>query len=162
MTQSATPRDCGDHMTGTFSTPKPTPASVVTIGETMALLTAPSGRQLRSGSCLPVGIGGAESNVAIGLARLGVPATWISRIGDDAFGALVTREIRGEGVRVIAHRDPHAPTGLMVKEHRGGTPWRVRYYRAGSAASRLTPADIDDTAVADADVLHLTGITPAL
>jgi 2-dehydro-3-deoxygluconokinase len=149
-------------MTSTFTTPNRTPGSVVTLGETMALLTAPSGRQLRSGTCLPVGIGGAESNVAIGLARLGVASTWISRVGDDAFGALVTREIRGEGVQVIAGQDSAAPTGMMVKEHRGGQPWRVRYYRAGSAASRLSPADIDDTAVADADVLHLTGITPAL
>ena len=135
---------------------------MVTVGETMALLTAPSGRQLRSGTCLPVGIGGAESNVAIGLARLGIASTWISRVGDDAFGALVTREIRGEGVRVMAGQDGAAPTGMMVKEHRGGRPWRVRYYRTGSAASKLSPADIDETAIADADVLHLTGITPGL
>jgi len=127
----------------------------------MALLTAPSGRQLRSGACLPVGIGGAESNVAIGLARLGVQATWISRVGDDAFGALVTRELRGEGVTVTAHLDTAAPTGLMVKELRGGKPW-VRYYRNDSAASRLFPADVDASAIADARVQHLTGITPAL
>src|ERR1700712_1809423 len=97
--------------------------SVVTIGETMALLTAPS-RGLHSGSCLPIGIGGAESNVAIGLARLGVRSSWLSRVGADAFGALITRELRAEGVRVIAQQDPTAPTGLMVKEHRGGMPWR--------------------------------------
>jgi 2-dehydro-3-deoxygluconokinase len=136
--------------------------SVVTIGETMALLDAPSGRGLRTGSRLPVGIGGAESNVAIGLARLGVPCTWISRVGADAFGALVTREIRAEGVSVIASQDPSTPTGLMVKEHRGGRPVSVRYYRAGSAASRLSPADLDEAAIATAHVLHLTGITPAL
>jgi len=135
--------------------------SVVTVGETMALLTAPS-KGLHSGSHLPVGIGGAESNVAIGLARLGVPSTWISRIGADSFGALVTRELRAEGVRVIAQQDPTAPTGLMVKEHRGGTPWRVRYYRNDSAAAQLTPDDLDETAISEADVLHLTGITPAL
>ncbi len=135
--------------------------SVVTIGETMALLTAPS-KGLHSGSCLPIGIGGAESNVAIGLARLGIASTWISRLGADAFGDLVTREIRAEGVRVIAHQDPQAPTGMMIKEHRNGQPWRVRYYRSGSAASRLSPADIEESAVAGADVLHLTGITPAL
>ena len=128
----------------------------------MALLTAPSGRELRSGACLPVGIGGAESNVAIGLARLGIRSTWISRVGDDAFGALVTRELRGEGVTVAAHRDGAAPTGMMLKELRGGKPWRVRYYRSGSAASRLTSSDIDPAAIAAADVLHLTGITPAL
>jgi len=78
----------------------PRSGAVVTLGETMALITAPSGRHLRGGTELPVGIGGAESNVAIGLARLNVPVTWISRVGDDAFGSLVTREIRAEGVRV--------------------------------------------------------------
>jgi 2-dehydro-3-deoxygluconokinase len=136
--------------------------SVVTLGETMALLTAPSGRHLRGGTQLPIGIGGAESNVAIGLARLDVPVTWISRVGDDAFGAMVTREIRAEGVRVAAIVDTAAPTGLMVKEHLHGTPVRVRYYRAGSAASRLSPVDLDRTLIADARVLHLTGITAAL
>ncbi len=149
-------------MTSAFPTVQQTSGSVVTLGETMALLTAPSGRQLRSGACLPVGIGGAESNVAIGLARLGIPSTWISRVGDDAFGNLVTREIRGEGVRVIAQQDTAAPTGMMVKELRGGRPWRVRYYRGDSAASRLSPSDLDETAIAEAHVLHLTGITPAL
>lgn len=138
------------------------PGSVVTIGETMALLTAPSGRQLRSGACLPVGIGGAESNVAIGLARLGVPVTWISRVGHDALGELVVREIRGEGVTVSARLDGAASTGMMVKELRDGRPWRVRYYRAGSAAAGLSPADVDEADIAGADVLHLTGITPAL
>jgi 2-dehydro-3-deoxygluconokinase len=135
---------------------------VVTMGETMALVDAPSSGRL--GTSLPVGMGGAESNVAIGLARLGVDCTWVSRVGDDALGTFLVREIRAEGVRVLATRDPDAPTGLMLKEHRDGRPWRVRYYRSGSAASRVAPADVD--AVADeigaADVLHLTGITPAL
>lgn len=136
--------------------------SVLTIGESMALLDAPAAGRL--GAALPVRIGGAESNVAIGLARLGVDATWVSRVGDDALGTFVTREIRAEGVRVLAGRDAAAPTGLMVKEHRGGRPSRVRYYRAGSAASRLSPADVDAVAgeIAAADVVHLTGITAAL
>src|SRR6478609_8542863 len=100
-------------MTGTLMTDALTAptGAVVTIGETMALLDAPSGRGLRTGSCLPIGIGGAESNVAIGLARLGVPSTWISRVGTDALGALVTREIRAEGVTVIVRQDSCAPTG---------------------------------------------------
>lgn len=140
--------------------------SVVTLGETMALLDAPAVGGLGPGASLPLGLGGAESNVAIGLARLGVECTWISRVGDDALGRFVTREIRAEGVRVLASRDPDAPTGLMLKEHRDGRPWRVRYYRSGSAASRLAPADVDEppatAAIADADVLHLTGITAAL
>jgi 2-dehydro-3-deoxygluconokinase len=137
-------------------------AGVVTLGETMALLT-PQGR-LAAGSALTVGIGGAESNVAIGLARLGVASTWISRVGDDDLGTLVVREIRAEGVRVLAERDPAASTGLMIKEMRHGRPSRVRYHRAGSAASRLDPAAVDAVAaeIESAQVLHLTGITPAL
>lgn len=137
---------------------------VVTLGETMALLTTPPTGRLTAGSAMPVGIGGAESNVAIGLVRLGVPATWVSRVGDDAFGSLVVRELRAEGVTVRATVDDGAPTGLMVKELRGGRPWRVRYHRAGSAASRLSPADVDAVAedVRSAAALHLTGITPAL
>ena len=136
--------------------------AVVTVGESMVLLDAPASGRL--GAALPVGIGGAESNVAIGLARLGVDCAWVSRVGDDALGTFLAREIRAEGVRVVATRDPAAPTGLMVKEHRGGRPWRVRYYRAGSAASRLSPDDVDAVAdeIAAADVLHLTGITAAL
>jgi 2-dehydro-3-deoxygluconokinase len=140
--------------------------SVVTMGETMALLDAPASGRLGPGAALPLGLGGAESNVAIGLARLGVGCTWVSRVGDDALGAFLTREIRAEGVRVVATRDPGAPTGLMIKELRGGRPSRVRYYRRGSAASRLAPADVDEpdvaAAIVSATVLHLTGITAAL
>ena len=122
-------------------------AGVVTLGETMALLTAPSGRHLRGGTQLPIGIGGAESNVAIAVTRLGVSSTWMSRLGDDDFGSMITRELLAQGVRVIAARDPEAPTGLLVKEHRQGRPSRVRSYRAGSAASRMSVEDLDEDAI---------------
>lgn len=137
---------------------------VVTLGETMGLLTPPAAPRLRDGAQMTLGIGGAESNVAIALARLGLPSTWISRVGDDDLGTLITREIRAEGVTVLAERDPVFPTGLMVKEGRGGRTTRVRYYRAGSAASRLDAAEVERyaQAVADAAVLHVTGISPAL
>lgn len=138
------------------------PAEVVTLGETMVLLT-PSDR-IQARTSLTVGIGGAESNVAIGLARLGVRSAWVSRVGQDDLGAAVIREIRAEGVMVLAESDPDAPTGLMVKEVRAGRPVRVRYHRSGSAASRLDRHSVDAVApvVAAARILHLTGITPAL
>ncbi|GAA1085204.1 sugar kinase [Pseudonocardia alni] len=137
-------------------------SAVVTLGETMALLTPPD--RITAGSALWVGIGGAESNAAIGLARLGCDATWIGRVGDDDLGTAVVREIRAEGVTVLAGRDPDAPTGMMLKEVRGGRPRRVRYYRSTSAAARWCPEDLDPVVdvVAGARVLHLTGITPAL
>ena len=100
--------------------------------------------------------------MAIAAARVGVATTWVGRLGDDDLGSLVERELRGQGVDVATHRDPAAPTGLMVKEHRRGTPTRVRYYRHGSAGSRLSPDDLDPGLLGDADILHLTGITAAL
>ncbi len=137
-------------------------SSIVTIGETMALLGTPDHGLLRSGSAPSLTIGGAESNVAIAATQLGASTTWIGRVGDDDLGALVVRELRGQGVNVHAPRDPEAPTGLMVKEHRRGKPTHVRYYRKHSAGSRLGPDDLDQDSLAAADIVHLTGITAAL
>lgn len=135
---------------------------VVTFGETMALFRSERPGPFAHAGSVAVGIGGAESNVAIGLQRLGTSAVWCSRLGADAPGDLVRREIRAEGVHVIAQEDASAPTGVMVKELRTPVHQRVTYYRAGSAASRITPDDVDSDIVAGATLLHVTGITPAL
>ncbi|WP_423184716.1 sugar kinase [Arthrobacter sp. NyZ413] len=135
---------------------------VVTFGETMALMAANQAGPLAHAATMSVGIGGSESNVAIGLQRLGVQAVWCGRIGADSLGRLVEREIRAEGVDVRATVDPEAPTGLMIKERRTPTAQKVAYYRSGSAGSRLAPDDVDPRLVADAALLHTSGITPAL
>lgn len=138
-------------------------AGLVTCGEAMACLAAPEPAPLRIGGSLRLTIAGAESNVAIGVARLGHPTAWIGRVGEDELGELVLRTLRAEGVDVrAARRDGAAPTGLMVKERRLGLLTRVHYYRAGSAGARLSPADVDDALVAGAGLVHVTGITPAL
>jgi len=128
----------------------------------MALLWPPEVGLLRHAPALRLGIAGAESNLAVGAVRLGVPATWLGRLGDDEFGRLVTMTLRGQGVETAAVVDAKAPTGLMVKERRTAGSVRVLYYRAGSAGSRLAPDDVDPAIVARAGVLHVTGITPAL
>ncbi|MGA8113355.1 MAG: sugar kinase [Actinocatenispora sp.] len=138
-------------------------AELVTLGETMALLAAPSIGLLRHAHSLTLSVAGAESNLAIGVRRLGRTAAWISRVGDDEFGRLVIGTLAAEGLdtsRVTV--DDTAPTGLMVKERRSDSITRVLYYRAGSAASRLAPSDVDETLVRGARILHVTGITPAL
>jgi 2-dehydro-3-deoxygluconokinase len=137
-------------------------AELVTFGETMALLDAATAGPLRHAAHLTLSVGGAESNVAIAARRLGTDTMWFGRVGDDELGTRVLREIRGEGVRVGAIVDDAANTGLMVKERTGRQRVRVRYYRAGSAGSRLQPTDVDAAAVSNARILHLTGITPAL
>ncbi|MFH8405836.1 sugar kinase [Streptomyces sp. NPDC018019] len=136
--------------------------SVLTFGETMIALRG-SG-PLKLGGTMNVSIAGAESNVAIGLARLGHAVRWAGAVGDDEAGRLVLRTLRAEGVDVSAASvDPDAPTGLILFEPRLPDVTRVHYYRTDSAGSRLTP-DILDRAFATVapQVLHLTGITPAL
>lgn len=136
--------------------------SVVTIGETMALVSSDTVGPLQHARAMTLGIGGSESNVAIALRRLGTEVTWLGRVGEDSLGDLVLREIGAEGVRVIGIRDLDAPTALMVKERRTNRETRVSYYRRGNAGSRLSPADIDPDLIRAASLLHLTGITPAL
>ena len=135
---------------------------VVTLGETMALMTPESVGPLIHTPLLKLGIGGAESNVAIGLQRLGSSAAWIGRVGADSLGDLVVRELTAEGLRVHAIRDESAATGLMIKERRTPMNQRVWYYRSGSAGSRLQPADLPAGLIGSARLLHISGITPAL
>ena len=79
--------------------------SVVTIGESLGLLVASRLGRLELVPSMDLHFGGAESNVAIGLARLGVPATWMGRVGDDALGRLIERQLRAEGVSAATTRD---------------------------------------------------------
>jgi 2-dehydro-3-deoxygluconokinase len=136
---------------------------LLAVGETMALLTAAEVGRLRHASSLTLGVAGAESNVAIGAARLGCPAAWVGRVGDDELGELVVSRIRAEGVDVSGVvRDSGAATSLMLKERRTAAMVRVLYYRRHGPGSRLLPSDLDPGQIAAAGVLHVTGITPAL
>ncbi|GAA2939073.1 sugar kinase [Microbacterium luteolum] len=136
--------------------------AVVTLGETMALVRTTEIGSLRHAHGMALGIGGAETNVAIGLARLGVAVSWLGRVGDDSLGERVAREIRAESVQVRAVVDADAPTGLMVKERPSAASTAVHYYRAGSAGSRVSVSDLPDGWIEEASLLHVTGITPLL
>lgn len=136
-------------------------AGLVTLGETLGLLVAEDVGPLSVARGMRLGMGGAESNVAIGLPRLGVPATWIGRLGEDPIGDLIERQLLAERVRCVVRRDP-APTAIMLRERRTGTATRVSYYRHGSAGSHLEPADLPAGIVERSALLHLSGITPAL
>jgi 2-dehydro-3-deoxygluconokinase len=137
-------------------------SGLVTIGETMGLVRAVDFGPLRHARHLQLGVAGAESNVAIGVRRLGHPATWIGRLGADDLGDLVEATLRGEGVELVVDRDPGRPTGLMVKSQRTSSTTKVSYYRVGSAASAFALADLPLEAIASAAVLHVTGITAAI
>jgi 2-dehydro-3-deoxygluconokinase len=136
-------------------------SGVLTFGECMGVFAADGIGTLESARSFTMGIAGAESNVALGVARLGGDATWLGRVGPDATGALITARLRSLGVRVIALPD-EAFTGLMIRFRRSGQFIHADYHRAGSAGSRLTPADVPVAEIEAAGVLHVTGITTSL
>lgn len=136
---------------------------LVTIGETMAALTPTEFGSLKHVNNFTKFIAGAESNVAIGVKRLGFNTAWISKLGKDSLGDYVEFFIRGEGVDVSQiKRDEKHRTGLMIKEMHNTKEPKVFYYRENSAASHLNKKDIKEEFIKKAKHLHLTGITPSL
>lgn len=136
---------------------------VLTLGETMGVAITARGERLRTASALRLSTAGAESTVAIGLARLGIPVSWAGVVGDDELGARVLRDLSAEGVDVrAARRAPGERTGFMLRELRSSEVTAVTYFRAGSAGATLASADVDRALAGDVGHVHLTGITPAL
>ncbi|MFD0716483.1 sugar kinase [Paenibacillus sp. GCM10027626] len=135
---------------------------LVTFGETMALFMSPAYKGLEGAASLEQSFGGAESNVAIGAARLGCSVGWFGMLGNDPFGRAILKRVRGEGVDVSRSKlSDAASTGLMFRETVAGK-LAVHYYRKHSAASQMTPDDLDLDYIRNCKLLHVTGITAAL
>ncbi|MGW3566953.1 sugar kinase [Streptomyces sp. NPDC000941] len=144
---------------------------VVCLGESMVTFVPSSPGRLADVPAFSRGIGGAESNVACSLARVGHTARWISRVGADGFGDHLVAEIAAAGVDVsYVRRDPDRPTGIYFRtageraltEEDEGKLSEVVYFRAGSAASAMSPGLVPREWAWSGRVLHLTGITAAL
>lgn len=132
---------------------------LIAIGETMALVAPARPEPLATTREVRLLIGGAESNVAIHAAQLGIPTAWVSAVGDDPLGERVRSEVASHGVDVgWVTSDPQAPTGVYFKDPGRG----VLYYRRGSAASAMTPDSLATVPLERADLVHISGITPAL
>lgn len=135
---------------------------LITFGESMALFMAPDYKGLDQTRSLEQTFGGAESNLAIGAARLGTQVGWFGALGEDPFGLSILKTIRGEGVDVSRARlVPGEQTGLMFRDNPGGK-LSVYYYRKHSAASRMKPEDLDADYIRGSKMLHVTGITCAI
>lgn len=137
---------------------------VVTVGEAMALLMARQPGPLAGVSEFERSPAGAELNVSVGLSRLGYRVGYISRLGKDSLGRNLLDFMAAEGLDLRHVRvDQHHPTGFMLKSMAlDGSDPEVEYFRRGSAASRMSRADIPSGAFMQARLLHLTGISPAL
>ncbi|WP_280546782.1 sugar kinase [Halomonas sp. 11-S5] len=140
------------------------PPEILAFGEAMTMFVAEDAGELAAVEHFQRRIAGADTNVAIGLARLGFHVGWLSRVGDDGFGTFVRRALEAEGLDCRHLRtDAEHPTGLVFKERaKGGADPHVEYFRRGSAASHLSPSDTDGVDFSALRHLHATGIPPAL
>lgn len=135
---------------------------LITMGETMMAMLPQDNGLLRFENNYRAKIAGAESNVAIGVSKLGHSTGWISKLGNDEFGKYILRELRAENVDCSQVKlDSEYRTGMMFKQIYGSDT-SVFYYRENSAASNIRPEDIDEEYIKQGKIVHLTGITPVL
>jgi 2-dehydro-3-deoxygluconokinase len=137
---------------------------VVTFGEMMQMFIADAPGPLESVRTFHKRTAGAETNVAIGLARLGLRVGWASRLGDDSMGRYLIGEMKREGVDCgkVAF-EAGQRTGFQFKGRTtDGSDPPVEYHRKGSAASRMGPADVDEDWLRSSRHLHATGVFPAI
>lgn len=137
---------------------------VVTVGEAMALLIAQHAGPLSGVESFRRASAGAELNVAVGLSRLGFKVGLISRVGCDAFGEYLRSVLQAEGIdQQHVTTDPVHATGFMLKSRElSGADPSIEYFRKGSAAAHMGPADNPGSYLNAARHLHITGISPAL
>lgn len=139
------------------------PYDVVAIGEVMALLDPESDGPLEDVARFRLSVAGAEGNVLINLSHLGHTTVLVSAVGADPLGRLVTRTLAEQGVDTGHVRvEPTSQTGVFFKERLGDAERRVYYYREGSAASRLSPEQLDLERLGSPKVLTLSGVTLGL
>lgn len=136
---------------------------IVLLGEPMGLFMAEEPGKLSQARRFIASIAGAEYNVAVGLARLGHTPAYCTRLGDDPLGQRILDGLRANGIdSSLAVRAEGEFTGLMLKSAvQEGDP-DIAYYRKGSAASKITPQDIDRLDLSGCGRLHVTGVFPAV
>ena len=138
---------------------------VVTFGEAMVRLSPPSFQKLEQARNLDLQVGGAELNVAVGVTRLGMKSTWVSKLPKNGLGYLIRNRVQEAGVdgsHIVWSDEGRA--GLYFVEF-GSSPRAssVLYDRAYSAISTIQRGEVDWTRIfSGAKHFHISGITPAL
>ncbi|MGH9353705.1 MAG: PfkB family carbohydrate kinase [Terriglobia bacterium] len=140
-------------------------ADVVTFGEAMIRLSPPHFQRIEQTNSLDIQIGGGELNVAVGLGRLGLKSSWVSRLPENSLGRLLANRVRQMGVEtsnIIWTREGRV--GLYFVEFGAAPrPSSVLYDRANSAISLIQAGEVDWKRVfSGCRWFHVSGITPAL
>ncbi len=136
---------------------------IILLGEPMGLFMADEAGELSGVKRFTASIAGAEYNVAVGLARLGHQPVYCTRLGFDPMGEKILCGLRENGISTdLVFQAENESTGLMLKGFNDRGDPDIAYYRRGSAASRISPHDIDKLDLFGCERLHVTGIFPAV
>ncbi len=136
---------------------------VVSLGEPMVEFAAEERGRLGDVTAFRRGFGGDTSNFIVAAARLGASAGYLTRVGGDEFGRAFLGLWLREGVdtsRVVVEPEGYTAVYFISLREEGGHDFT--YYRAGSAASRLCPEDVDSGYLAGARIFHTSGISQAI
>ena len=135
----------------------------ILVGEPMGLFIAQEEGELSDVSGYSMAVAGAEFNVAVGLARLNMPVTYLTRLGEDPFGQKIVRTLQRNGIgsEFVSFSNERS-TGFMLKSKVSTGDPKIFYFRKGSAASTLSKEDVDRMDFSGYGFVHLTGIFPAL
>ena len=135
----------------------------ILVGEPMGLFIAQEVGELSDVSGYSMAVAGAEFNVAVGLARLNLPVTYLTRLGEDPFGQKIVRTLQRNGIgSEFVSFSKERSTGFMLKSKVSTGDPKIFYFRKGSAASTLSKEDVDRMDFSGYGFVHLTGIFPAL
>ena len=136
---------------------------IILMGEPMGLFMANETGPLSKVNTFTASIAGAEYNVAVGLARLGHTPAYCTRLGFDPLGERILDGMRRNHIATdLVTQTPGELTGFMMKSSTDQGDPDIAYYRKGSAASTITPHDIDKLDLYGCERLHVTGIFPAV
>lgn len=136
---------------------------VITIGDAMVAMCPKEKGPILFCNTFERKIGGAELNVAIGCARLGLKSGWISRIGQDDFGKHILKTVRGEGIDTSQIELVEGyQTSVYFREVMANGDSRSFYYREKSPTSTMTAESLDENYFRNSKVLHITGVFPSI
>ncbi|GIF66516.1 fructokinase-like protein [Asanoa ishikariensis] len=135
---------------------------IIAIGEPLLEFSTIGHAALDTAGQFATGFGGDTSNFLVAAARSGARTGYVTRVGTDPFGDAFLRLWEAEGIDTthVVRADGERTGVYFISRDPARSVFT--YYRADSAASRLSPADVPEPAVASARALHVSGITQAI
>ncbi len=146
-------------MTTTRDAAASKPLDVITIGRaSVDLYGQQIGTRLQDIGSFAKSVGGCPTNISVGTARLGLKSALITRVGAEQMGGFIKEQLAREGVEtrgIVTDADRLTALVLLSVEAEGVSP--MIFYRTDCADMALSEADIDESFIASARAIVVTG-----